>query len=67
MSDAGHEARIVDLELRFMRAERTIAELSDVIFEQQKTIDKLRADVAAMGERMLASGEPAKNERPPHY
>ncbi len=65
MSDL--EARVVDLELRFMRLEREARELSDVVADQQRTIDALRIEV----KRLRAMGEQeepdATNERPPHY
>ena len=34
-----YEKRIVDLELRFMRTEKLLDELNDVIVEQQREID----------------------------
>jgi uncharacterized coiled-coil protein SlyX len=38
------EVRTVDLELRFMKLERELAELSEVVASQQRTIDALRAE-----------------------
>lgn len=62
------EKRIVDLELRYMRAERMLQDLSDVLIDQQKTIDRLTAEVASLRERVPdEAGGPVPNERPPHY
>ena len=71
------EARTVDLELRFMKLERELAELSEVVAAQQRTIDALRADALRRRERDAsvpaaeASGpsreERLRDEKPPHY
>lgn len=60
--------RIVDLELRYMRVEKTMHDLSDVLIAQQAKIDRLTAEVAALRERVPEEqGEPASNDPPPHY
>jgi predicted mannosyl-3-phosphoglycerate phosphatase (HAD superfamily) len=51
-----HDARLVDLELRFMKLERFTHELSDVVAEQGQKIDRLTLE-----------GEPPPDEKPPHY
>jgi SlyX protein len=61
------EQRIVDLELRFMRAERTIDDLNDVILAQGREIDRLAAEVRTLREHASAAEDAPKNERPPHY
>jgi uncharacterized coiled-coil protein SlyX len=62
------EARIVDLELRFMRTEKLLEEVNDVVVEQRREIETLASEVKALREQLLAgAGEEAKNERPPHY
>jgi len=35
------ESRLVDLEVRYTHLERQVAELSDVVFAQQRAIDSL--------------------------
>ncbi len=67
-NEAELEARIVDLELRFMRTEKLLEELNDVVVDQRREIDRLVAEVKTLREQVIAgSGEEAKNERPPHY
>ena len=71
------ESRLVDHELRNMQLERLVEELSSVVADQSKTIDRLRADLAALAARQLAGGEGDRGEldavqayerdRPPHY
>ena len=61
------EARLVDLELRFMKLERFAQELSDVVAEQQRRIEALTLETKHLRER-ATQGEPAAgNDRPPHY
>jgi SlyX protein len=61
------ERRIVDLELRFMRQEKLVDDLNDVVVEQRREIDRLLAEVKALREQILAGAEAVGNERPPHY
>jgi SlyX protein len=61
------EQRIVDLELRFMRQEKLVAELDGVILAHERTIERLATEVKALREQVLAGGEALKDERPPHY
>jgi uncharacterized coiled-coil protein SlyX len=58
---------VVDLEMRYTHLERQVAELSQVVFEQQKTIDALRKQVLAVNARVDQQGEPTPNDTPPHY
>ncbi|HTJ83154.1 MAG TPA: SlyX family protein [Polyangiaceae bacterium] len=62
------ESRIVDLEVRYTHQERTIEELSRVVFEQQKVIVELEARLKGLEKRAALAGEPTPpNEPPPHY
>ncbi len=62
------EQRIVDLELRFMRTEKLLEEVNDVVVTQQRQIDRLTQELKALREQVLIGhGEPVKNEPPPHY
>lgn len=57
--------RVVELELRYMMLERTVADLNEVVIEQGKIIERLKAELTALIERQPEqepSGEP-----PPHY
>ena len=61
----------VEIKIAFL--EHANAELSDVVARQQRDIDALRDQVAALAARMLALRESdatprsAEDERPPHY
>lgn len=62
------EKRITDLELRYMKLEQTVEELSLVIAEQQKTIDRIVKELTAHGSRLRDLADPTSgDEKPPHY
>ena len=61
------EQRFVELELRYAYLERLVNELSDVVFEQGKTIDALRAELRRLRQHMDEPSDPIGNEKPPHY
>ena len=63
------EKRITELELRYMQQQDLLQELSDVLYEQQKTIDTLKAEVEYLKQKL--AGDPGlvgapQQERPPH-
>ncbi len=60
-------ARVIDLEVRFMKLERYAHELSDVVALQQKSIDRLTLEAQRLRERVTDEGEAVPNDRPPHY
>ncbi len=65
------EERIIQLEERYTHQQALLQDLSDMVFEQQKAIDQLKAEVGYLKQRLQAF-EPglvdaAPNERPPHY
>ncbi len=61
-------ARLTELELKYMRLERHVEELSGVVAEQQKTIDALVAQLRAATARLRDLGDAAPPaEKPPHY
>jgi uncharacterized coiled-coil protein SlyX len=61
-------ARLTELELKYMRLERTVEALSDVVAEQQKTIDALTKELGAATARLRDMGQEAPTgEKPPHY
>ena len=60
------------LELKIAFLERASAELSDVVYAQQRKIEILRARLAELDNRVKASGDPDRpytleEEKPPHY
>ena len=61
------DPRVVDLEIRYAHLERQLAELSQVVFEQQKAITSLEQQLAATRTRMAGMGEAQPIEKPPHY
>ena len=60
------EERVVDIEIRYTHLERQFAELSQVVFEQQKLIDAIEKELGRLRGRLEELGEAAPNEKPPH-
>ena len=65
------EERIVELELRFTEQQRLLQELSDVVYAQGQSLERLEHDLAVMGQKVAAM-EPGLVdanlvERPPHF
>ncbi len=61
------ESRLVDLEVRYTHLERQVAELSEVVFEQQRTIDALLRQLSSTKAEIAQLSDPMTNEKPPHY
>lgn len=64
------ERRFVDLEIRYMKLEKLVDELSAVVHAQQKALDFTTAEVKRLAERLRDLGEDhghPGDERPPHY
>ena len=61
------ESRLVDLEVRYTHLERQVAELSDVVFAQQRAIDSLVQQLSSTKADLAQLSEPLTNEKPPHY
>jgi len=65
------EERIVQLEILASEQEKTIAELSEQVAEQWKTIDRMQKKLDALTERFLVLEEQAAPEipvtKPPHW
>ena len=61
------------IETKIAFLERANSELSEVVFRQQRVIDALQTQLAALGARIQASQESEvtprtpEDERPPHY
>jgi uncharacterized coiled-coil protein SlyX len=61
------ETRFTELEIRYSHLERQVADLSDVVFAQQKTIEGLERELARIRVRLRELGDPVVDEKPPHY
>jgi len=59
------EERIRDLEIRYTHQQLTIDTLSDLVREQQETIERLDRELRQCLE--WARPEAPVNEKPPHY
>ena len=60
-------ARIVDVELRFMKLERFVHELSDTVAKQQRVIEALTAQIRRLTERSTDAEDNPRADVPPHY
>lgn len=64
------ETRLVTLETRYTHLQRQVDELSQVVFDQQRIIDRLTQELTSVRSRVagVEDGGPAiVDERPPHY
>lgn len=61
------DSRLTDLEVRYTHLERQVAELSEVVFAQQRTIDGLVRQLTATKAEIAQLTPQAANEKPPHY
>ncbi len=63
------DERLTELELRFIRQDHLLEELSGVLYDQQKTIDALVKKVQLLidDKQTRGSGTPPPHEAPPHY
>ena len=66
------EQRLINIEIKIAHQEHQLEELHQVIYQQQKTIDKLEVLLQGLTTRLkeaLGDGgdEIRGNEKPPHY
>ena len=64
------EHRFIEIEIKLAHQEHLVESLNQMIYEQQKRMDKLEALCGALAQHIgdNAQGGPnAVNERPPHY
>jgi len=61
------EDRLTTLESRYAHLERQVDEMSHLIFEQQKLIDRLIREIASLRARSTGVEGGPQNEPPPHY
>lgn len=67
-----NDSTLEQIEVKIAFLERANNELSDVVVRQQREIDALRAQIAALIDRVEAAQSRAdvltpEQERPPHY
>ena len=64
-----HDESLERVESKIAFLERSIAELSDVVFRQHKEIQALEAKLKALKERLedTSTDRTTVQERPPHY
>ena len=65
-SHADLARRVVELEIRYAHQEDLLQQLSDVVREQQETIDGLAAALRALQSASKPDEAPL-HEKPPHY
>jgi SlyX protein len=63
-------ARIQELEIKAMEQQRLLADLSEVVYAQQRELDELGRRLQRLGQKLAA--EPGlvdrnQDEEPPHY
>jgi SlyX protein len=67
------EERLVDIETKIAFQEQAIKDLNDVVYEQQKKLDKLGAIVESLVQqnkelaKLSRQIDAPANEKPPHY
>jgi SlyX protein len=62
------EQRVIDLEIKISHQEFTLETLQDLVYEQQKAIEKLTARLDGLAKRVDADLDiGGGNEKPPHY
>ncbi len=66
------EDRLMEIEIKLSRSEDLLETLNQVVYEQQKKIERLEASYAALLRRVPEAGDVdglrrIEDERPPHY
>ncbi|RKH62111.1 SlyX family protein [Corallococcus llansteffanensis] len=64
------DKRLVELEIRYTQQQELLQELSEVLYQQGRVIDTLRAELDRL--KLKLEAEPGlvdarQQERPPHY
>lgn len=67
-----NDSRLTEIETRLAYAEHTVAELSDLVYAQSQSIDRLAEQCRRLEQRMVSLAEPGDSpspadEVPPHY
>lgn len=66
------EQRLIDIEMRIAYQEQTLAELNDVLTDQQAQLTRLQNVAITLGERIQSLAERPESaaegeQKPPHY
>ncbi|MBZ4335878.1 SlyX family protein [Corallococcus interemptor] len=64
------DKRLVELEIRYTQQQELLQELSDVLYQQGRVIDALRAELDRLKRKLDAEPglvDARQQERPPHY
>jgi len=64
------DERLIEVEIRAAHLEKSVGELSEVIYQQQKELDQLRQAVGQLRDKLAADPglvDSGRNEKPPHY
>lgn len=62
--------RLTEIEIKLAHLEQALNEMSDVVYSQQSTIDRLERAYEQLRHRVedgAAGGDAAADEKPPHY
>jgi len=66
-----NEERFIELEIKLTHQEDLVDSLNQLVYEQQKKIDRLEALVAETARRLVAISDTIQHssavEKPPHY
>ncbi|AWK89003.1 SlyX family protein [Azospirillum thermophilum] len=70
--DPSTDQRLTDLEIRLAHHEKMAEEMSQVLFEQGRTIDRMAQQIKRLRDRLLelessAARAPIDEPPPPHY
>ena len=64
------EERLAELEVKCAYLEKTVSELSDVLWQQQRALDALQDQYRTLKDKVGADPglvDASRNDRPPHY
>jgi SlyX protein len=64
------DERLIEVEIRAAHLEKLVGDLSEVIYQQQKELDQLRAVVGQLREKLSADPglvDGSRDDKPPHY
>jgi SlyX protein len=62
------DERVIDLQIRYTHQQDTIQQLSDMVAQQGRALEALRAEVEVLKRQLDGSKQtPPADERPPHY
>ena len=59
--------RVIDLEIRYSHLEHLVDELSQVVFEQHKTLDRMGRELYLLRNKLAGIEAGPRQDPPPHY